>query len=392
MEDKIKHILGKENFSKQDLVVLLEAEGEGRRLLFEKSAAVKEQHVGNKVYYRGLVEFSNLCGKNCYYCGIRAGNKSAHRYEATEEEVMEAAAYAWRNRFGSMVIQAGERSGARFVDRIERLVRQIKKMSGGELGITLSLGEQSEETYRRWFDAGAHRYLLRIEVSNPALYPTFHPANKTHDYHARLECLHLLRKVGYQVGSGVMIGLPFQTVEDLADDLLFFRKHDIDMVGMGPYIEHVHTPLYRHRDRLLPKMERFYLSLKMVAVLRILMKDINIAATTAMQAIDPLGREKAVKVGANIIMPNLTPTKYREDYLLYEDKPCTDEDAEECKRCLEARIHMAGAEVGYGEWGDSKHFQNRQPEDVDPPGSPPEAAPRGHPESANPSDKNPNTH
>jgi biotin synthase len=363
MPYNIQHILEKETLEKPDLVALLSANEEERKLIFENAAAIKEAFVGKKVYYRGLIEFSNLCGKNCLYCGIRAGNKNTHRYELEEQEVIEAARYAWENRFGSVVIQAGERSDKKFVDRIERIVHEIKTLSNAELGITLSLGEQSEETYRRWFEAGAHRYLLRIEVSNPELYPKYHPHNKKHDYQARLNCLHLLRKVGYQVGSGVMIGLPFQTVEDLADDLLFFCEHDIDMVGMGPYIEHEDTPLYVYRDKLLPKMDRFYLALKMVALLRIMMKDINIAATTAMQAIDPLGREKAVKVGANIIMPNLTPTKYREDYLLYEDKPCTDEDAEECKRCLEARIHMAGGEVGYGEWGDSKHFENRKKEE-----------------------------
>ncbi len=355
----IQDILTKPTFTKSDLVTLLSAEGEERKALFAKAAEVKEQFVGNKVYYRGLIEFSNLCGKNCYYCGIRAGNKDTHRYEVTEEEVLEAARYAWENRFGSLVIQAGERSGANFVNRIEDLVRKIKQMSNGELGITLSLGEQTEETYRRWFEAGAHRYLLRIEVSNPALYHQYHPKDRTHDYQERLNALYLLRKVGYQVGSGVMIGLPFQTMEDLADDLLFFREHDIDMVGMGPYIEHEHTPMYAHKDRLMSKSERFYLSLKMVAALRIMMKDINIAATTAMQALDPMGREKSIRVGANIIMPNLTPSRYREDYLLYEDKPCTDEDAEECKRCLEARIHMAGGKIGYGEWGDSKHFYKR---------------------------------
>ena len=359
MSKTIEKILTQESFSKEDLVILLSADEEARKLVFAKGEEIKEKYVGNKVYYRGLIEFSNLCGKNCYYCGIRAGNKKAHRYEVTEQEVLEAARYAWENKFGSIVIQAGERSGTRYVQRIERIVRMVKQMSNGELGITLSLGEQSEETYRRWFEAGAHRYLLRIEVSNPELYPKYHPENKTHDYNERMEALYRLRKVGYQVGTGVMIGLPFQTVEDLADDLLFFQKHDIDMIGMGPYIEHVETPMYNHKDKLIPKMERFYLSLKMVAVLRILMKDINIAATTAMQAIDPMGREKSIKVGANIIMPNLTPTKYREDYLLYEDKPCTDEDAEECKRCLEARIHMAGGQIGYGEWGDSKHFKNR---------------------------------
>ncbi len=362
MAQDIKKILQKQNLTKADIIDLLSAEGDERNLLFATAAEVKEKFVGKKVFYRGLIEYSNLCGKNCLYCGIRAGNKKAKRYEVTEQEVMDAASYAWENKFGSIVIQAGERSGKEYVSRIEGLLREIKRMSNGELGITLSLGEQSEETYRRWFDAGAHRYLLRIEVSNPELYPKYHPDNKKHDYHRRLEALYLLRKVGYQVGSGVMIGLPFQTTEDLADDLLFFQQHDIDMVGMGPYIEHEDTPMYQFKDLLMTRVERFNLSLKMVAVLRILMKDINIAATTAMQAIDPMGREKSIKVGANIIMPNLTPTQYRDDYKLYEDKPCTDEDAEECKRCLEARIHMAGGEIGYGEWGDSKHFAKRKHE------------------------------
>ena len=360
MTTSIAQILGQQEFTKSDLVALLNADEQERQLIFAKALEVKNQYVGNKVFYRGLIEFSNLCGKNCYYCGIRAGNKDAHRYEVTEEEILEAAKYAYDNKFGSLVIQAGERSDKSFVQRIARMVQAIKKMSNGELGITLSLGEQTEDTYRLWFESGAHRYLLRIEVSNPELYHKYHPKDKKHDYFERLDSLHLLRKVGFQVGTGVMIGLPFQTVEDLADDLIFFRDFDIDMVGMGPYIEHESTPMYQYKDQIIPKIDRFYLSLKMVAILRIMMKDINIAATTAMQAIDPMGREKAIKVGANIIMPNLTPTKYREDYLLYEDKPCTDEDAEECKRCLEARIHMAGGAIGYGEWGDSKHFSRRK--------------------------------
>jgi len=171
-----------------------------------------------------------------------------------------------------------------------------------------------------------------------------------------------IQKAGYQTGTGVMIGLPFQTIENLADDLLFIKRMDIDMVGMGPYIEHEDTPLYAFRNLLMPKEDRFKLSLKMVAILRILMKDINIAATTAMQAIDKLGREKALKVGANILMPNLTPLQYREGYLLYEDKPCIDEEAEQCKTCLEARIHLAGDDIGFGEWGDSKHFTKRKNE------------------------------
>ncbi len=162
-----------------------------------------------------------------------------------------------------------------------------------------------------------------------------------------------------QFRTGVMIGLPFQNTGHLADDLLFMRKFDVDMVGMGPYIEHPDTPLYQFRDQLLPIKDRFDLALKMVATLRILMKDINIAAATALQAIDPLGREKAVKVGANIIMPNITPGKYRNDYALYENKPCVDEEPEECKNCLDVRIKLADGEIGYDEWGDSKHFHKR---------------------------------
>lgn len=360
MSEEIKNILQKEDFSKEDLIRLLQANEQERTLIFEKSAKIKAEYVGKKVYYRGLVEFSNLCAKNCYYCGIRAGNQNVVRYEVEENEVLEAIKYAYNNKFGSVVLQSGERRSKEFTSKVTDLLKKIKEITKGELGITLSMGEQTEEVYQEWFEAGAHRYLLRIEVSNPELYAKIHPDNKLHSYQDRINSLHLLRKVGYQVGSGVMIGLPFQSIEDLADDLLFFKEHDIDMVGMGPYIEHEDTPLYQYKDQLMPLTDRFYLALKMVSILRIMMKDINIAATTAMQAIDAMGREKALKVGANIIMPNLTPKKYRENYLLYENKPCTDEDADECKKCLEARIHIAGDEIGYGEWGDSKHFKKRK--------------------------------
>ncbi|MGE5424327.1 MAG: [FeFe] hydrogenase H-cluster radical SAM maturase HydE [Syntrophothermus sp.] len=359
MSHSITDILQKESFSKEDLITLLSADEEESRKIFEISKSYKEKYLGKKVYFRGLMEYSNFCSKNCYYCGIRAGNTKLVRYEMTDEEVLEAARYAYENDFASIVIQSGERNDKKFISHMENLLKEIQKMASGKLHITLSLGEQTEETYRRWLEAGAHRYLLRIEVSNYELYKKLHPQDKHHDYEARLEALKTLRRTGYQVGTGVMIGLPFQTIPDLADDLLFFRDFDIDMAGMGPYIEHIDTPLYQYRDQLLPLQERFRLSLKMVALLRIMMKDINIAATTAMQTIDPQGREKALLVGANVIMPNLTPVKYRENYLLYQNKPCLDEEAEECKSCLEARIFMAGDEVAYGEWGDSRHFKNR---------------------------------
>ncbi len=355
----VEEILKKDNFTKDEIIRLLESNEQERQIIFTEATRIKEQYVGNNVYFRGLIELSNICTKNCYYCGIRGGNSKTVRYQISDEEVLEAAKYAFDENYGSLVIQAGERSDKKFIQQITNLLLKIKELSNGELGITLSLGEQSEETLRTWFNAGAHRYLIRIEASNRELYSKLHPHNKTHDYDIRLESLRLLRKVGYQVGTGVMIGLPFQTLSDLADDLIFMKELDIDMCGMGPYIEHEDTPLYEYRDQLMSKDERFILSLKMVAILRIMMKDINIAATTAMQTLDNIGREKAIRVGANIIMPNLTPVKYRDSYLLYEDKPCIDEEASECKNCLEARIKISGAKIGYGEWGDSKHFDKR---------------------------------
>jgi biotin synthase len=363
MPDPVDNILQKEHLDREDILNLLSAAPEESRKIFAKAREIKLEHVGNMVYFRGLIEFSNYCSKNCYYCGIRSGNKRYQRYELPDEEVLEATRFASENRYASVVIQSGERSTKSFVSRIESLLHKIHDLTKGTLHITLSLGEHSEETYRRWFDAGAHRYLLRIEVSDPELYKKLHPSDKRHDHQRRIKALEILRQTGYQVGTGVMIGLPFQSLADLAGDLLFFRDFDVDMVGMGPYLEHEDTPLYRYRELLLPKMERFRLSLKMVAILRIMMKDINIAATTAMQTIDPQGREKALMVGANVIMPNLTPVKYRNDYLLYENKPCIDEDAEACHTCLETRIRMAGDEIGYGEWGDSRHFKVRMTND-----------------------------
>ncbi|MFO8086519.1 MAG: [FeFe] hydrogenase H-cluster radical SAM maturase HydE [Bacteroidales bacterium] len=356
---KTKEIIEKEAFSHRNLVYLLGVKGEERKEIFSRASEIKKRYVGNKVYFRGLIEFSNICAKNCFYCGIRRGNGSVDRYYLTTEEVVEAAMFAWKEGYGSLVIQSGERKDKWFVNRITDLLQKISEATNHELGITLSMGEQTEETYNRWREAGADRYLIRIEASNQELYHKIHPHDEIHSYTKRLQALKLLQKTGYQTGTGVMIGLPFQSLDNLADDLLFFKDFDIDMVGMGPYIEHEHTPLYAYKNQLLPQQERFDLSLKMVALLRIMMKDVNIAATTAMQTLDKMGREKALKVGANVMMPNITPVRYREGYLLYEDKPCLDEEAEDCKSCLEARIHMAGDEIAWKEQGNPKHFYKR---------------------------------
>lgn len=339
---------------------LLSSRGDEAKDLRAYAHQVKKNAVGNVVYFRGLIEYSNICSKNCYYCGIRAENSSTIRYQLSDEDVFEAIDFAWKKKYASVVLQSGEISTPDFVNKIEYLLKEIDRRTNREIAVTLSLGEQSKETYLRWREAGASRYLLRIESSNPEIYNKIHPTNKYHSFEDRLNCLHLLRDLDYQVGSGVMIGLPFQTVEDVAKDLLFLKEFDVDMVGMGPYLEHEATPLYIHREDLLSKSERFEMAINAVAILRILMPNINIAATTALQSIDPAGREKAIEVGANVIMPNLTPMKYRENYLLYENKPCIDEDKEKCAGCLETRIRFTGNEIGYGVWGDSLHYRKRK--------------------------------
>jgi biotin synthase len=274
-------------------------------------------------------------------------------------EILDACRFALDHEYGSVVLQSGEVTSPAFTMRMEELVKEIKRMSGNKLGITLSCGEQSSETYRRWFQAGAHRYLLRIETSDKVLFSRLHPENNHHSYDRRLAAIRDLKEMGYQVGTGVMIGLPSQTLENLADDLLFFKEMDIDMCGMGPYIEHEDTPMYTFREQLMPKMERFELTLKMIAILRLLMPDINIAASTALQSIVPEGREMAVSVGANIIMPNLTPSKYRHGYRLYENKPGLDWDATETDSFLRNSVLRTGCRIGFGEWGDSVHFMKR---------------------------------
>lgn len=328
--------------------------------LYAAARATRDEKIGNKVYLRGLIEYTNRCSKNCFYCGIRAGNHHAFRYEVNDEEVLRAAKFAWENRYGSIVLQSGERSDKIFTSHISGLIKKIHAATDNQLRITLSCGEQSEDVYREWYDLGVQRYLLRIEASNPELYKKLHPDDKNHSYDRRLLALKTLIKIGYQAGTGVMIGLPFQTVEDLAGDLTFIRDSGVAMVGMGPYIEHVETPLFKYRDQLLPAKKRVELSLKMIAILRLMRPTINIASTTALQTLDPMGREKGLRAGANVIMPNITPVMYKKNYDLYEGKPCLDDEPGDCASCIEKRIQMAGCQVAYGEWGDSAFYTDHR--------------------------------
>jgi biotin synthase len=349
-----------EQLDRERIISLLGSDSKQQSALFQKADSIKKLEAGNKVFFRGLIEFSNICSKDCYYCGIRKSNAQVERFNLLDDEILDAAMFAYKEGYASIVMQSGELESESFISRIDRLVKKIHQKTNAKLRITLSVGEQTEETYKRWYESGAHRYLLRIESSNSDLYEKLHPANGKHLYSRRLKALESLKKIGYQTGTGVMIGLPFQTMADLADDLLFMKKFEIDMVGMGPYIEHHHTPLFEYRHSLLPLDERFMLSLRMIAVLRILMPKINIAAATALQAIDKMGREKALKAGANVIMPNITPGKYRNNYKLYDNKPCTDENPEDCTNCLQARIAITGNEIGLGDWGDSLHFTEKK--------------------------------
>ena len=319
--------------------------------LREEAYRVKLATVGPEVYLRGLIEISNRCVKNCLYCGIRRDIR-CERYELSEEEVLATAQLAARRRYGSVVIQGGERSDAAFIRKVTRLLKAVKAVDTGEdppLGITLSLGEQPREVYEEWFDAGAHRYLLRIESSNPDLYHRLHPNDPLHAYDRRLQALYDLKEIGYQAGTGAMIGLPFQTAQDMADDLLFYKAFDAPMVGMGPYNPHPETPLTLSGAAYPSAERRFALGLKMIALLRLLMPDINIAAATALEVLDPRGREKGLRSGANVIMPNITPQEQMARYNLYDRKTLNASDVKD--------LSASGLPIAYGLWGDSKHFR-----------------------------------
>jgi len=335
------------------LAILSETDSQKIDKILKEAYDVKVENIGSKVFLRGLIELSNICIKNCLYCGIRKENEHVHRYELSDDQVLEAAKFAWEAGYGSLVLQAGERVSSEYTGKVTRLIRKIKEMSGGKLGISLSLGEQSRDVFQEWFDAGAHRYLLRIESSNPELYSKIHPANNLHSWERRVQALRDLKEIGYQTGTGVMIGLPYQTLDDLADDLMFIKNMGIHMVGMGPYLTHSETPL----GSLGITTTDLSLTLKMVAALRLLLPKINIAATTAMQVVDPEGREKAVLAGANIIMPNMTITEVRESYQIYENKPGIKDDAAISKTKLETNLGKKGIEIGWGEWGDSRAFE-----------------------------------
>lgn len=332
---------------------------EDTKELFTAAYEVKCRYIGKRVSLRGLIEMGNLCAKDCYYCGIRKSNSHVKRYRLAEDDVIRMAKWCFEHDYGSVVLQSGEIESEANTMSIERILHGIREFGGDAFGVTLCLGEQTEEVFRRWREAGAHRYLLRIESSVPSLYEKIHPSD--HLYARRVECLKILKRLGYQTGSGVMTGLPGQTLDDLAHDIEFYKKMDLDMIGMGPYLPHAETPLGENIAMTPEYAQRqFQLGLKMIAVTRLYLHDVNIAATTALQALDDRGRELGIQAGANVIMPNVTDVEYRRSYQLYPNKPCMDENAAKCRNCLNWRILSIGEKIIWGERGDSPHyFKNR---------------------------------
>ncbi len=324
-----------EVLTKDDLVTLLalnepdELEG-----LYRRADLIRQKYVGNDVHLRGLIEVSNICRKNCSYCGIRSGNSKIKRYRMPVEEIMQGVKLAESFGYRTVVLQSGE-DPFYTVDVLVDLIKEIKRDT--KLAVTLSIGERSREEYQKLFEAGADRFLLRFETSNPILYQSLHPDS---DFKQRMQALVWLKEIGFQVGSGIMIGLPGQTLEDLAMDILKFKELELDMIGVGPFISHPETPLAGAVNGTAD------LTLKVIALTRIVTRNTHIPATTALATLRPAdGREQALQAGANVVMPNVTPLKYRDLYELYPEKVCINEAADQCHSCIRQRIFRVGRSI-----------------------------------------------
>lgn len=304
-------------------------------LLFEKADNVRRQIYGDSVYIRGLIEFTNYCKNNCFYCGIRNANKKAVRYRLSKEDILECCREGYGLGFRTFVLQGGE-DDYYTDDILCDIIAEIRKKYP-DCAITLSVGEKSKESYKTFFDAGANRYLLRHETAENDHYGKLHPKNMSLDN--RKKCLFDLKEIGYQVGSGFMVGSPFQTIENIIADLRFLRELQPDMIGIGPYITHKETPFGSFESG------SFELTLRLIAILRLMFPYALIPSTTALGTVNPNGRELGLKAGANVVMPNLSPVKFRKLYDLYENKICTGEEAAQCRSCLEKRVENAGYKI-----------------------------------------------
>ena len=327
------HELTKEEYV--ELIRLAEADVQTREQLKEEAVRLQKKYYGTDVYTRGLIEFTNYCKNNCYYCGIRNGNRNAKRYRLTKEEILDCCANGYELGFRTFVLQGGE--DPYYTDeKLAEIVREIRA-TYPECAITLSVGEYSKETYRLWKEAGADRYLLRHETASDELYQKLHPAEMK--LSKRKQCLYDLKELGYQVGAGFMVGAPGQQISDLAEDLVFLKELEPHMVGIGPFIPHHDTPF---ADQPAGTLE---LTLFMLGLIRLMLPKVLLPATTALGTIHPKGRELGILAGANVVMPNLSPTEVRKDYLLYDNKICTGDESAQCRHCLERRMASVGYQV-----------------------------------------------
>lgn len=306
--------------------------------LYQRANDVRRAAVGDEVHLRGLIEFTNICRNDCLYCGIRRGNKRLHRYRLSEEEIVETARKAADMGFQTIVLQGGE--DLHFDQALMcRIIEQIKRL---DVALTLSIGERDYADYKAWRDAGADRYLMRIETTDEELY---HKLNPGMSWQHRHECLLMIRELGYEMGSGIMVGLPGQTTESIAQDLLYLHDIGVDMAGIGPFIPHPDTPLAEEAGGTLE------MSLRTMAVMRLLLPDINIPATTAMESLHPQGRIMALQAGANVVMPNVTDGEYRRLYELYPGKICVNDTPAHCRTCIGLKIQSIGRTIGQGQGG-----------------------------------------
>ena len=294
-------------FSKEEIIKILSSNDDS---ILKKADEIRKQYVGDSIHLRGLIEFSNYCNRTCYYCGLRYENKNIERYRLSPEDIINTAKYAKSLGLKTIVLQSGE-DHYYSTSILCKIIEEIKKL---DVAITLSIGEKTYNEYKAYKDAGADRYLLRIETTDKKLYNTLHP---NMSFENRLECLYNLKSLGYETGTGCLVGLPEQTIESLANDILFFNELDADMIGIGPFIPHPNTPLGNYKIDL---KKNFDLSIKVMALTRILLKNINIPATTAMETINKNGQIIALQSGANVIMPNITNDEYKKQYNIYPNK------------------------------------------------------------------------
>ncbi len=355
----IDKILDHKSITAGEITSLLALEdAEKTEYLYSTANALKHQEIGNKVFLRGLIEFSNICTRDCLYCGIRKSNPIPERYTMNRESIMRSAIEAIDAGYGSVVLQSGERNDPAFTRSVTDIVRKIKKYSS-ECGITLSCGEQTPEIYSEWHDAGAERYLLRIETTNRELFRKIHCRKS--DFDLRLAALENLQKTGFITGTGVMIGLPGQTISDLAGDLIFFAEMDVDMIGMGPFIPSPETPMGQNfQDSPAAIAARVRLTLNMIAVARLMLRDVNIASTTALQTISPdKGLVSGIKAGANVIMPNTGDINCRKNYMLYANKVISNTPAKEEMARLREILEKSGETIATGVAGHPAHYSRR---------------------------------